>query len=388
MMNNTPNTNPEIAPENIEELTAEAIAETEAAAAETAELAAENTAEAIAETAPDAEELLEDEDIIIMNPELDIDPYDGKDYPSDLILPHIPEDPDKAIDLSEANKKSSRSYKAAEKRSNALVYTVLILMSVIWLIPFVYLVCQAFRGESQCMVSYFFPKEWSLKNFEFLFKETNFLSWYSNTLIIALVVAVVQTVIVLAVSYSLSRLRFSGRKLLMNVMLVLGMFPGFLSMIALYYLLKLVGFTSEGSIPGLILVYVGSSGMGYYISKGFFDTIPKSLDEAAAIDGASRLRVFFSIIFPMAKPIIIYTVMMAFLAPWGDFMFASLITFGHEEAYNVAVGLYKFLDKEHITTYFTAFCAGGLLVAVPITILFMSLQKYYVEGVTGGAVKG
>ena len=281
-----------------------------------------------------------------------------------------------------------RSQRAAETRSRAAIYTVLILMSVIWLIPFVYLVCQAFRGESQCMVLYFFPKEWSLKNFEILFNQTNFLNWYKNTFLIACVVAVVQTIITLSVSYSLSRMRFKGRKLLMNIMLILGMFPGFLSMIALYYLLKLVGFTSEGSIPGLILVYVGSSGMGYYISKGFFDTIPKSLDESARIDGASRMRVFFSIIMPMAKPIIIYTVMMAFLAPWGDFMFASLITFGHEEAYNVAVGLYKFLDKEHINNYFTVFCAGGLLVAVPITILFMSLQKYYVEGITGGAVKG
>ncbi|MBQ8736659.1 MAG: ABC transporter permease subunit, partial [Bacteroidaceae bacterium] len=172
------------------------------------------------------------------------------------------------------------------------------------------------------------------------------------------------------------------------VMLVLGMFPGFLSMIATYFILKLFGLTSENSVPGLILIYAASSGMGYYIAKGFFDTIPKSLDEAARIDGASRARVFFRIIMPMAKPIIIYTIMMAFIAPWGDFMYASLISFGHEEAYNVAVGLYKWLDKEHINSYFTIFCAGGLFVSVPVTALFMALQKYYVEGVTGGAVKG
>ncbi len=268
------------------------------------------------------------------------------------------------------------------------IYVFLITLCAIWLIPFIYLVFQAFRGESTAMVTYVIPKEWSLRNFEILLTETKFLQWYFNTLVIALANAVLQTIIVLCVAYALSRMRFKGRRFIMNVMLVLGMFPGFLSMIATYFILKLFGLTSENSVPGLILIYAASSGMGYYIAKGFFDTIPKSLDEAARIDGASRSRVFFRIIMPMAKPIIIYTIMMAFIAPWGDFMYASLISFGHEDAYNVAVGLYKWLDKEHINRYFTIFCAGGLFVSVPITALFMSLQKYYVEGVTGGAVKG
>ncbi len=284
------------------------------------------------------------------------------------------------------SKYTSKSGK--ERLIRTLIYIFLTALCIIWLIPFVYLIFQAFRGESTSMVTYIIPKEWSLRNFEFLFTKTNFLKWYMNTLIIALANAVLQTVIVLSVAYALSRMRFKGRKLLMNIMLVLGMFPGFLSMIATYFILKLFGLTSENSVPGLILIYAASSGMGYYIAKGFFDTIPKSLDEAARIDGASRSRVFFRIIMPMAKPIIIYTIMMAFIAPWGDFMYASLISFGHEEAYNVAVGLYKWLDKEHINSYFTVFCAGGLFVSLPVTALFMALQKYYVEGVTGGAVKG
>ncbi|MBQ8966696.1 sugar ABC transporter permease [Ruminococcus sp.] len=286
-----------------------------------------------------------------------------------------------------SNKKyASKSGK--ERTARTLIYIFLTALSIIWLLPFIYLICQAFRGESRSMVTYVFPKKWSLENFRILFKETQFLHWYLNTLIIALFNAVLQTVIVLSVAYALSRMRFKGRKLIMNLMLVLGMFPGFLSMIATYFILKLIGLTSENAVPGLILVYAASSGMGYYIAKGFFDTIPKSLDEAARIDGASRSRVFFRIIMPMAKPIIIYTIMMAFIAPWGDFMYASLITFGHEKAYNVAVGLYRWLDKEHINNYFTVFCAGGLFVSVPVTALFMSLQRYYVEGVTGGAVKG
>lgn len=287
-----------------------------------------------------------------------------------------------------AEKKKFRSKSAKERTSRILIYILLTVLCIIWLIPFIYLVFQAFRGESRSMVTYIFPKEWSFSNFEILFKETKFLSWYFNTLIIALFNAVLQTIIVLSVAYALSRMRFKGRKLLMNFMLILGMFPGFLSMIATYFILKLIGLTSENAIPGLILVYAASSGMGYYIAKGFFDTIPKSLDEAARIDGASRSRVFFRIIMPMSKPIIIYTIMMAFIAPWGDFMYASLISFGHEEAYNVAVGLYRWLDKEHINNYFTVFCAGGLFVSIPVTALFMALQRYYVEGVTGGAVKG
>ncbi|MBQ3485186.1 MAG: ABC transporter permease subunit [Clostridia bacterium] len=219
----------------------------------------------------------------------------------------------------------------------------------------------------------------------------NFVRWFINTLTIAAFCAVIQTVMQLSVSYTLSRIRFRGRKLLMNVVLVLGMFPGFLTMIVLYYLLKTLGLTQSGAIPGLILISCASSGMGYYISKGFFDTIPKSLDESARIDGATRFQVFLKIIMPLAKPIVIYTILMAFMGPWGDYVFASYVAFGDPRGYNVAVGLYRWvntLDYASAGGMFTKFCAGGVLVAIPITALFMALQKYYVEGVTGGAVKG
>ncbi len=217
---------------------------------------------------------------------------------------------------------------------------------------------------------------------------SQYVTWYGNTLTIALFVAVIQTVIILSVSYALSRIRFKGRKLLMNVVLVLGMFPGFLTMVVLYFLLRDLNLTGTNAVPGLILIYCASSGMGYYISKGFFDTIPKSLDESARIDGATRFQVFLKIIMPLAKPIVIYTILMAFMAPWGDYVFASLIAFGEITGYNVAVGLYRWINVGDYQGYFTLFCAGGVLVAVPITALFLALQKYYVEGVTGGAVKG
>lgn len=279
-----------------------------------------------------------------------------------------------------------RSKKRTEQRGNGIVYAVLILLCAIWLIPFVYLLFQAFRGESTGMVNYVMPKEWTLRNFVSLFRDTDFPRWFGNTLIVSLFVSAIQTAMVLMVSYTLSRLRFRGRRGLMNLILVLGMFPGFMSMIAVYFILKLLGLTQ--SILGLILVYTGSSGMGYYIAKGYFDTIPRALDEAARIDGADRHTVFCKIILPIAKPIVIYTALMGFMGPWGDYMYASLIAFGNPKSYNVAVGMFTFLDKEHIVTYFTRFCAGGIVIAVPITLLFMWLQKYYVAGVTGGSVKG
>ena len=190
-------------------------------------------------------------------------------------------------------------------------------------------------------------------------------------------------------SYVLSRFRFKGRKRLMDLMLILGMFPGFLTLILLYNLLSGWGMTGQNSIAGLILVYVASSGMGYYVSKGYFDTISKSLDEAARIDGATRFQVFYKIIMPLAKPIVIYTILMAFMAPWGDFVTAKYIAHNTTSGMNVAVGLQSLIatDASKGSNY-TMFCAGGVLVALPITILFMLLQKYYVAGVTGGAVKG
>ncbi len=285
------------------------------------------------------------------------------------------------------------SYKAKRTASNILTYIVLILISIIWLFPFVGLVLQSFRSyatEYGGMVDYLVPKAFSLDNYRFLFdkSQTNYLLWYRNTIVIAFFVTLFQTIVVLCVSYALSRMRFAGRTFLMRFWLILGMFPGFLTMICLYFLLKQFGLTQAGAIPGLILVSVASSGMGYYVCKGYFDTIPKALDEAARIDGATRSKIFLVMTIPMSKPIIIYTALVAFMAPWCDYVFASYVAFGHDSSYNVAVGMTRWVWTNDYQGYFTRFCAGGVLVAIPVTLLFMFLQKYYVEGVTGGAVKG
>ena len=271
--------------------------------------------------------------------------------------------------------------------SNTAIYIVLIIMSIIWLTPFVCIVLQSFRVESTWQVGYVVPKQWGWDNYLGLWN-SDFKTWYVNTFVIALATAALQTVIVLCMSYTLSRFRFKLRKPLMQFMLILGMFPGMLTMIILYRILKDLGMTQANAVPGLILVYIASSGMGYYVSKGFFDTIPKSLDEAARVDGATRLQILFKIILPLAKPIVIYTVLTAFMAPWGDFVFARYISASTSAGMNVAVGMFNWLSLDQINNRYTMFCAGGVIVAIPVTILFLCLQKYYVEGVTGGAVKG
>ncbi len=268
-------------------------------------------------------------------------------------------------------------------------YVVLVTMAVIWLLPILWLIITSLRAESGAYTPYIIPKGWTLDNYSRLFTDTqqfNFPRWYLNTLGVAVVTCLATTIMVLMISYTFSRLRFPSRRAFMNVGLIVAMFPGFMSMIAVYHVLKAIGLAK--SLVSLVLVYTGAGILNYTIAKGFFDTIPKSLDEAATIDGASKNTVFWRIILPSSKPIVVYTAITAFIAPWVDFIFVSVIMKDDYANYTVALGLFKMLEREHIYTYFTRFCAGAVLVALPITLLFIKIQKFYVEGVTGGAVKG
>ena len=284
--------------------------------------------------------------------------------------------------------KSLLGAKASRRLSNGVIYAILVVMTLVWLFPFFGIMLESFRVETRMQVGYLWPEQFGFDNYIRLFKETDFLNWFKNTAIMGVATAFLQTVFVLAMSYTLSRLRFKGRKALMNFMLILGMFPGFLTMILIYKIFSDAGLTMQMAPLGLIIVYCASSGMGYYVSKGFFDTIPKSLDEAARVDGATRWQVFYKVIMPLSKPIIIYTILMGFMAPWGDFMMASYIIHENSAGMSVAVGMYEWLSKTNLNTHYTMFCAAGVIVAIPVTTVFLLLQKYYVEGVTGGAVKG
>ena len=285
-------------------------------------------------------------------------------------------------------RKTGLGARASRRLGNTVIYIILVIISAIWLFPFFGIVLESLRCETPMQVSYLWPKEIGFDNYKRLFTETDFLRWFKNTAIMGVATAVLQTVFTLAMSYVLSRLRFKGRKGLMNLMLVLGMFPGFLTMILIYKVFSELGLTMNMAPVGLIIVYCASSGMGYYISKGFFDTIPKSLDEAARVDGATRFQVFYKVIMPLSGSIIIYTILMGFMAPWGDFMLASYIIHENSQGMSVAVGMYEWLSKTMLNSHYTMFCAAGVVVAVPVVTVFLMLQKYYVEGVTGGAVKG
>lgn len=285
-------------------------------------------------------------------------------------------------------KKRGLGAKASRRITNFVVYLLLIIIALTWLLPFFGIVLESFRIESKGQESYFWPKQFGFDNYIFLFQKTSFLKWFTTTALLGVVVAILQTGFVLSMSYTLSRLRFKGRKTLMNFMLILGMFPGFLTLILIYKVFSQFGLTEARAPLGLIIVYCASSAMGYYVSKGFFDTIPKTLDEAARVDGATRWQVFYKVIMPLSKPIVIYTILMGFMAPWGDFMMANYLAHGTDEGKNVAVGMFQWLDRTFINERYTAFCAGGVCVSVPVTAVFLALQKYYVEGVTGGAVKG
>ena len=285
-------------------------------------------------------------------------------------------------------KKSGLGAKASRTISNIFIYIVLVIMTLVWLFPYFGIVLESLRMESTGRVDYLFPKEWGFGNYINLFTNTSFPKWFLNTALMGVATAVFQTFFVLSMSYTLSRLRFKGRKLLMNAMLILGMFPGFLTMILIYKVFGDLGLTHANAPVGLVIVYCASSGMGYYVSKGFFDTISKSLDEAARIDGATRWQVFYKVIMPLSKPIIIYTILMGFMAPWGDFMLARYLSALDDLGKNVAVGMWQWLNAANPSAMYTTFCAAGVTVSIPVTAVFLSLQKYYVEGVTGGAVKG
>ncbi len=285
-------------------------------------------------------------------------------------------------------KKRGLGAKSSRVLSNTVIYIILIAITLIWLFPFLGIVLESFKVETKMQTAYLWPQQFGFDNYIRLFKETDFLIWFRNTAIMGIATALLQTVFILSMSYVLSRLRFKGRKGLMNFMLILGMFPGFLTMILIYKVFSDVGLTENMAPLGLIIVYCASSGMGYYVSKGFFDTIPKSLDEAARVDGATRFQVFYKVIMPLSKPIIIYTILMGFMAPWGDFMLASYIVHENSQGMSVAVGMYEWLSKTNLNTHYTMFCAAGVIVAIPVVTVFLLLQKYYVEGVTGGAVKG
>ena len=270
-------------------------------------------------------------------------------------------------------------------------HTLLAVLSFIWLLPIVWLFVTSLSDYKGINTMQFFPQKWALDNYAQLFFRpdtvANFPAWFKNSMVIGSATCVISTCFVLMVAYAMSCMRFKARKPLMSFAIILGMFPGVLSMIAIYFVMKMIGLTD--SQLGLIVIYSAGSGLGYLICKGFFDTIPASLRESAKLEGASQLTIFTRIVIPLSKPIIVYTVINSFLSPWMDFVMAKLMIRSKNPVdWTVAMGLYNLVQKTLVGEYFSVFCAGGIVVAIPISVLFILMQKFYVEGITGGAVKG
>ena len=274
---------------------------------------------------------------------------------------------------SAAVQKQLKQGKVKKGIFSVIRHLVLALLAFIWLVPIAWLLLTSFSTDKGINFTRFVPAQ--------------FPRWFMNTLVVACFNCVISTCFVLMVAYAISCCRFKGRKLLQNLSVTVNLFPGVLAMIAVYFVLKYMNLTN--SYAGLIMVYAGSSGLGYLICKGFFDTVPVALREAAKLDGASEARIFFQIVIPMSRPILVYTIINSFLMPWTDFVMAKMIlNSGVSTDWTVAIGLYNMLQKALINNYFSRFCAGGVLVAIPISILFVIMQKFYVEGITSGAAKG
>lgn len=279
--------------------------------------------------------------------------------------------------------------------ANIATYVILAILVVIWLYPILWIFLNAFRCEYNengdligIVVSNYIPKQLGFENFKKLFTETQFLRQVGNTLIVSVFSCILSTLLTLSTAYIMSKIKFKMRKPFMNLAMILGLFPGFMSMIAIYFILKALGLTQ--TLLALILCYSAGAGLGFYVAKGFFDTVPNALVESAKLDGATQAQVFWHIILPLSKPIIIYTALLAFTGPWMDFIFARVILGeANTDLHTVAVGLHQMMYGAHAdNNIFTTFAAGCVCIAVPIVTLFLCMQKYYIEGATAGAVKG
>ncbi len=268
-------------------------------------------------------------------------------------------------------------------------YVLLALIAVACIYPALWTVLSSFRVGNSLFSDHFIPTAWTLDHYRDLFRvradrSIPYANWYWNTLKVATASMVLGTLIQLLTAYAFSRFRFKGRKAMMMLILILGMFPGFLSIMAVFIILNTINLLD--SIWALILVYSAGAALGMFVAKGFFDTIPRSLEEAARIDGASHMSIFMRIILPLSRPIITYISLTTFAGVWVDFIFARAIL-RTPENWTLAVGLWSIIDSYN-STEFTLFAAGCVLVAVPITLLFMYTQRFLVDGLTAGASKG
>lgn len=267
------------------------------------------------------------------------------------------------------------------------IYASLLIMFVIILYPLLWTFGLSLNPGSSLYGASMIPENWSLTHYIWLFTDpsSDYLLWYKNTLIVAFATSLGATVFVSLVAYAFSRYRFVGRKYGLYAFLLLQMFPVLMAMVAIYILLNTVGLLD--SLAGLVLIYIGGAiPMNAFLVKGYFDTIPRELDESAKMDGAGHFRILFTIMLPLAKPILAVVALFNFMAPFMDFILPRIILRSPEN-YTLALGLYNFVNAQFANN-FTRFAAGAILIAIPISLVFLMLQRYLITGLTAGATKG
>lgn len=269
---------------------------------------------------------------------------------------------------------------------NFRTYLLLLIMAAIFLFPCLWLVLASFsKTGSLYDFKGFFPKAFSLQTFIDLFTDDvnglyPYKTWFFNTLYVATGSCILGTILTLLTGYVMSRFRFRGRDGLKKLTLVLGMFPGFMGLTAVYIIMTQLGLVDR--LEALIFFYAATAPVSYMVQKGYFDSIPRTIFEAARLDGATNLQVFTRITLPLSKPMIVYTVLTQFAWPWSDVLLPKLLL-KDRNMWTVAVGLFN-LPEQH----FARFAAGSVFIAVPIVILYFCLVKYIVNGLTAGSVKG
>lgn len=268
-----------------------------------------------------------------------------------------------------------------------VMYAIIAVMFVIIIYPLLWAFGMSLNPSSNLYGASIIPENWSLVHYEWLFTNprSNYLLWYKNTLIVSLSVATVGTLLVSFTAYAFSRYRFRGRTYGLYAFLLLQMFPVLMAMVALYILLNTIGLLD--SLLGLIIIYIGGNiPMNAFLVKGYFDTLPKELDESAKMDGAGHFRIFFQILLPLAKPILAVVALFNFMNPFMDFILPRIILRSPEN-YTLALGLFNFVNDQ-FSNNFTRFAAGAILIAIPIATVYLFLQKYLISGLSAGATKG
>ncbi|HAA4413689.1 TPA_asm: sugar ABC transporter permease [Listeria monocytogenes] len=264
-------------------------------------------------------------------------------------------------------------------------YLFLTVLTIIILYPILITASSAFKLGNIAAFTLEWSDSWTLNNFTRLFNETLYLDWYKNTLIIAVVTMIMQVTIVTLAGYTYSRYRFKGRKNSLIFFLIIQMVPTMAALTAFYVLAMLLGALDQYWF--LTLIYIGGGiPMNTWLMKGYFDTVPRDLDESAKLDGAGHFRIFAQIILPLVRPMIAVQALWAFMGPFGDFLLAKFLLRTPENL-TIAVGLQTFIANPQQQKV-ALFAAGAILAALPICLLFFFLQKNFVSGLTAGGTKG